>query len=235
MPANSPIVLIDSRISRPIIQRLEAFAEIFLLEPQPGVYEAISAHPDIFFCQIGNLLIHSPTLNPSLIGKLKEKGVALVPGAKVPTAEYPNSVPYNAVTTSKYLIHKPKATDPVILSWARKFNLQFISVKQGYSRCSLLPLNNNHYITSDPGIIQNLEKLGLEIFYYPPHDILLPGFSNGFIGGCAGVWGNTVFFTGTPQNVTTRRQLESFIEKAGMKAEYLSEKILIDAGSLLFL
>lgn len=235
MPVNSPIVLIDSRIPRPIIQRVETIAQPFLLEPQQGVYEAISAHPDIFFCQMGDLLIHSPAMNSSLIDKLKEKGIALMPGVKFPTAEYPNSVPYNAVITSKYLIHQLKATDPLILSMAKKLNLQFISVKQGYTRCSLFPLNNDHFITSDEGTSRIMKKMGFEVFYYPPHDILLPGFSHGFIGGCAGIWGNTIYFTGTPQNETIRQQMESFIEKEGMKAEYLSEKKLLDAGSLLFL
>ncbi len=235
MPENSPIVLVDSRLPHSVINRLGKVAEPILLEPQPGVYEAISAHPDIFFCLVGGILVHSPTLNSTLLDKLVIRGITLVTGTQTPTANYPDSAIYNAVVTNNYLIHHNSAVETTILLLSRQRNLKSIWVRQGYTRCNLLPLNNNRFITSDRGILRTLSLAGLQVFYYPPDDILLPGFSYGFIGGTAGVCEQKVFFTGLPQDENVRKSMETFIEEAGMGVEYLSEGRLIDCGSLLFL
>lgn len=234
MPENSPIVLIDSRLPYSVIDRLSKVAEPILLEPQPGVYAAISAHPDIFFCLMDGVLVHSPALSPLLLIHFREKGIPLLAGDQPPSDKYPASAHYNAVVTTEYLIHCRSAIDPAILRLSSQRNLKSIWVRQGYTRCNLLPLNNNRFITSDRGILRALSLAGLEVFYYPPDDILLPGFSHGFIGGCAGVWPQKVFFTGQPQDKNVRKSMEAFIEKAGMSVEYLSEGRLIDGGSLLF-
>lgn len=230
---SSPIVLIDGRLPRPLIRELEKLAEPLLLPAQPGVYEAIAAHPDIFFCPIGPVLVHAPLIDAALLEPLKKRRIHLVAGSKTPGNTYPDSVPFNAVVTPDFLIHYLPATDPTIIQQSGQ--RRAISVKQGYTRCSLLPLPGNRFITSDKGIDKKLQAERLEVFYYPPDDILLPGLRHGFIGGCAGVLSNQVFFTGRPADEKLRRCMEAFIEKGGLQVVYLSEGPLLDAGSLLFL
>lgn len=204
-----------------------------LLPEQPGVYEAIAAHPDIFFCPVGPVLVHSPLIDPAFLEILQREKIQLVAGNKVPENPYPATVPYNAVVTPDFLIHYLPATDPAILQHSGK--RRQIPVKQGYTRCSLLPLPGNRFITSDKGIEKKLKTEGLEVFYYPPDDILLPGLRHGFIGGCAGVLSDKVVFTGRPSDEELRRRMEVFIEKAGMQVVYLVEINLLDVGSLIFL
>ncbi|MGC8864959.1 MAG: DUF6873 family GME fold protein [Bacteroidales bacterium] len=228
-----PIVLIDGRLPRPIIRELEKIAEPLLIPEQPGVYEAIAAHPDIFFCPINTGLVHAPLLDLPLLESLQRRGIQLVAGSKTPGASYPASVPYNAVVTPDFLIHYLPATDPTILHHSSQ--RRQILVKQGYTRCSLLPLPGNNFITSDRGIEKKLIEAGLEVFYYPPDDIMLPGLRHGFIGGCAGVLSEKVVFTGRPTDEELRSDMEKFINKAGMQVVYLSEGNLLDAGSLLFI
>lgn len=228
-----PIVLIDGRLPQPIIRELEKIAEPLLLPPQPGVYQPIAAHPDIFFCLMDTGLVHAPLIDTALLLRLREKRIQLVAGSKMPGNPYPVSVPYNAVVTSDFLIHCLTATDPTIIQQSGR--RRFINVRQGYTRCNLLPLPANRFITSDKGIEKKLKAEGLEVFYHPPFDILLPGLRHGFIGGCAGVISEKVVFTGCPADGEIRRSMGVFIENAGMQVVYLAQSPLLDAGSLLFI
>ena len=61
-----------------------------------------------------------------------------------------------------------------------------IHVKQGYTRCSLLPVDDRSFITSDAGIAKTLAEHDTDVLLIHPGHIHLPGFDYGFIGGTGG-------------------------------------------------
>ncbi|MBQ5688902.1 MAG: hypothetical protein IIV21_02970, partial [Bacteroidales bacterium] len=74
--------------------------------------------------------------------------IKLTEGKKEVGKKYPETVPYNAVGIGNTLIHNLKHTDSTILSLYENH----IHVNQGYTRCNLVALNENCFITSDEGI-----------------------------------------------------------------------------------
>ncbi len=56
------IIIADNRIPQLAKKKLEAYGDIVLLETKGITYDAISNHPDIFFCKINDVLIIAPNL-----------------------------------------------------------------------------------------------------------------------------------------------------------------------------
>jgi hypothetical protein len=66
-----------------------------------------------------------------------------------------------------------------------KKNFNIIDVKQGYTKCSVLPVSNNAFITDDISIYNQCVSFGIDVLYVGKGDVSLPGYNYGFIGGCA--------------------------------------------------
>lgn len=109
-----------------------------------------------------------------------------------------------------------------------------IHVDQGYCRCNLLALKNDHYITSDPGIYKTLQRLHLNALLVSPEGIHLEGFPHGFFGGCCGVWEEKVFVNGSLNLYKDGDRAREYLDKLGYKIVELYDGPLMDCGSILF-
>ena len=178
------LIIIDKRIPREAKQRLAVFGELVEFETSGITYEAISGHPDIFMCVLEDQLVVAPNIPGSFQEQLRKHGAGVIMGESPVGAKYPESVHYNAVVTKKFMIHNFRYTDSSLTD--RAGNRDLIHVDQGYCRCNLLPLKNEHFITSDAGIKKVLTRFNIYSLYVDPRDILLPGKSHGFFGGHAG-------------------------------------------------
>ena len=185
------LIIVDTNIPREAKDKLSASGNILELETEGIVYPAISGHPDIFICQTPQKLIISPNLPENYIQRIKEEKLPFTLGnpssiLHFPSSilQYPASVRFNVAVNDHYLIHRLEFTDPVILQNCH--TQKKVPVKQAYTRCNLLLLKDNHYLTSDQGIHKNLQRVGLIGIFVSPEGILLPGFRNGFIGGAMG-------------------------------------------------
>jgi hypothetical protein len=227
----NPIVLADGRLPPVALERLSEYAEVIRVSSENIVYPAISGHPDIFFCQTSQGLVYAPNASERVVRALGQKGIQLRQGNKPLGNTYPLTAMYNAVVTPKFLIHNPDHTDNVLGQAAG--TCEKIAVKQAYTRCNVIPLGGNRFITSDRGIEQALIKKGLEVFYVNPDGIRLPGFKHGFLGGTCGVYGRRVFFTGSLEHFPDEKRLRLYLKEEEVIELY--DGPLIDAGSLLFI
>jgi len=225
------LILADSRIPQPAFASLQDFGTIIPILSSGITYPAISGHPDIFFCRVEKKLIVAPNLPLSIKQKLSESTIAFREGEKPVGPNYPHTAQFNAVVTDKFLIHNTIFTDPVILR--ETSHLEKINVKQGYTRCNLLALKNNRFITSDKGIETELIKRGFEVLLVSPEGILLPGFDHGFFGGCCGVSGDKVFFTGSLNRFPEGEKVKNFLHDYEIIELY--DGPLFDGGWLIFL
>ena len=226
------LIIVDHKISPEAKKTLSSYGELMELQTQGITYPAISGHPDIFFCQAPGKLFVAPNLPQKYFDQLKAHQIDFITGELPVGPEYPASAHYNAVATSKCLIHNFRHTDFMITRTLD--DLQPVHVEQGYCRCNLLPLNDDHLITSDEGIKKGLHPLGLHPLRLHPFGILLEGFPHGFFGGCCGVWEDKVFINGSLEFYQEGEKVREFITSIDFKIVELMQGQLADVGSIFF-
>ena len=150
-----PTIIADSRMPEEAKKNLKKLGDVLFLNPTEITYKSISSHPDIFFFQTKDGLIYAPNAPKRIIKELKKRKIKLTEGKKEVGKKYPETVPYNAVGIGDTLIHNLKHTDPTILSLYENH----IHVNQGYTRCNLVALNENCFITSDEAISCQLSAI----------------------------------------------------------------------------
>jgi hypothetical protein len=226
------LIVADYRLPPQALQSLSDMGELILFNAQGIVYDSISGHPDIFLCQTPTGLIVAPNTPADVTAALKNHRIPFHTGTMAIGKNHPATAHYNAVVTSSAIIHHRHLTEETILS--RHPKTPFYHIPQGYARCSLFPLNKASFITSDRGIEKQLKKT-FPIHYFSPENIVLPHQSHGFIGGCAGRCGNTVFFTGRLDTLPGHEKLKKLLAANNLLFEELYNGPLVDGGGLFFL
>lgn len=202
------------------------------------VYEAINGHPDIQINILKNhsdnqLIIHKD-ISEDFKNILDEKYIKYIVSKKSLNNIYPYDIILNALVLNDYFIHNLAYTDENLLnSQNLKTN---INVSQGYTKCSILPINEKALITSDKGIYKTLKSIGFDILLIPPGDIVLPSLNYGFIGGTGGMISHDkIAFFGELEHYKYGKEIKNFLDKYGVTPIYLKKGKLIDRGSLIIL
>ena len=241
-----PTIIADSRMPEEAKKNLKKLGNVLFINPTSVTYNSISSHPDIFFFQKDDALIYAPNAPKRIIKELKKRKIKLIEGKKEVGKKYPETVPYNAVGIGNLLIHNLKHTDETILSSYENH----ININQGYTRCNLLALNGNAFITSDVGIFNavnrqqttdnslyphesHVETYGrTSVLYIDPKQIKLEGQKNGFFPGCCGVWKNNLIVCGSTKNLKEKAELDKFLKDNNFNLIELYDGELIDVGSI---
>lgn len=176
----------------------------------------IGTHPDLYYCSMSF---------PGSGEKLFSGDVSKVGSC------YPGDCIYNAASTGRFFIHNTKITDPALLKAARDLQMEIIHVKQGYSKCSCVVVDENSIITSDAGI-ERACRNKLDCLLVSPEHVLLEGYDYGFLGGASGRLDDTMIFNGDLQAHPDREKIRSFITERGLKIKYFDSYPLTDIGSI---
>ena len=242
-----PTIIADSRMPEEAKKNLKKLGDVLFLNPTEITYKSISAHPDIFFFQTKDGLIYAPNAPKKIIKELKKRKIKLTEGKKEVGKKYPETVPYNAVGISDTLIHNLKHTDSTILSLYKNH----IHVNQGYTRCNLVALNENCFITSDEAICRDASTMLFikqnentftedivdtsvqnSVLYIDPKQIKLEGHDHGFFPGCCGVWKNNLIVCGSTKNLKEKDELDKFLKDNDFNLIELYDGELVDVGSV---
>lgn len=208
-----------------------------------NTYDEISAHPDIYYTKVGDVVFCAP-----------EKK-AVVPfntvSCTTPIGEnYPEDVPYNVCICGNNAIHNFKYTDTIVKFYLERHEYNLINVEQGYANCSTCVIDNNSCITSDIGIARALMDVGIDTLFVTEPDIKLKRRTNkifvdevrmsfedstmqGFIGGAMTRLGDTVIVFGDISNLVNGNKIRKFIEKKGLKLHYFEGLDVVDYGGVL--
>lgn len=213
-------------------EKLAEYGDLMELETSGITYPAISGHPDIFFCQTPTGLVVAPNLPEKYFQQLQQHKIPFIVGKKPVGPVYPQTASYNAVETSNFLIHHPPITDPTVVSACS--DLKIIKVKQAYTRCNLIALGSELFLTSDRGIYKALAKANLRCYHFDPSQIHLEGFAHGFLGGACGVWERKLFVCGNLRYHSWSDQLREIAVSSGFQVIELCDSPLVDIGSILF-
>lgn len=182
------------------------------------VSEPISCHPDIFMCKMG---ISDDA--PIIFAKENEVGMS-----------YPEDVAFNAACTGKYFFHKLAVTNQRILTLAQSMGMKMIDVRQGYTKCSMVIVDETSIITYDEGIVKACSRYPeISVLKVQPGHCRLVGFDTGFIGGCSGRVENKVIFNGNLERHPDFRRICDFIRARGLECIWFPEYELTDIGSII--
>lgn len=179
---------------------------------------AISAHPDIFLCKMG-----AEDDAPIYFAQDGDLGM-----------DYPDDVAFNAACTGKYFIHNLSATNPKLLNAARDMGMTLIDVRQGYTKCSTVVVDENAVITYDEGIYRACRKYpALSVLLVSPGFVRLDGYDTGFIGGASGRVGDEILFHGDLFAHPDFTRITAFVAKRGLSCKWFADFRLTDIGSIL--
>lgn len=233
------IALVSEDLDDKSVNGLQFFTDdIVLIKKYHKLYSSIASHPDIqcFVMDSKKLVVH-PQFEQNTIKTLINNNINVLVGKKQLQETYPENISYNAVRLGKKFIHNLKYTDDTILSEIQKLDFEFINVKQGYTKCSLLVVNDRSIITSDGGIAKSLVEHDFDVLLISPGYIILPGLKYGFIGGACGTIHEKklIVFNGDINTHPDGRKICRFIKSRGMDYFCINTGSLVDVGSILFI
>ena len=226
------IAIIDPRMPPMAKLRLKKMGYYVAETPlHPRLAGPVQGHPDMMLFSRGKKVIYEPRLE-MLARLLRDNGYDCIKGERIKSSGYPENIIYDACSIGKYIIRYDGKVEKNIESLKAKF----IKVKQGYAKCSIVPIDEKSIITSDKGIYDKCcagAVSGRPLLIKPSH-IKLPGYKTGFIGGASGSHKDKIFFTGSLKTHPDGKLIREFIEKRGKKIVELYSGPLYDAGSILF-
>ena len=221
------MVVIDSRADRRV---LDAVGEYIGLPASLTTDNRLSGHVDLRMVKIDDTLVVCPDDYDFMLSAVGAK-CHIVCGLYQPSALYAGDIPYNALCVSDMLFCLSEHTDPVVLQTAEACGKKIINVRQGYAKCSGIPVGGCGVITSDQSIARAAEREGLQVLHVSNRGVALDGYDTGFIGGASICFKNRILFTGDLSVHPDFLLISDFCKKLGVELEYIKGMKLYDYGS----
>lgn len=229
--------VVDGRISEKCEAKLVSLGiSLIKTAKHPGVYEAISFHPDIMLHHLGNnCIVYAPGTDQSTLLELKRLEFELIAGETVLSPAYPYDIAYNVARVGNIAFHNLKYTDPVLKAELVKRGIRLVHVNQGYSKCSVAVVDDRSIITSDRGIAELAEENSIDVLVVEnDENIFLLGLNYGFIGGCSGLIGkNKWAVAGDFTRLAEAERIQAFLASKGIEIVSLSDERICDLGSII--
>lgn len=232
------IAIIDGRASEKIVNNLENLnIKVIKTTKCNELQESISYHPDIVMHPIDHkTLIVAPNVFEYYESELHGLGINLIKGQAVLNSTYPYDIAYNVGRLKDVAIHNFKYTDEKLLFCLKIQNLELIKINQGYSKCSLLIVDERSGITADSYMYNRLLEKGYDMLLIEPGHINLFNEKYGFIGGCSGNLSyRTILLTGKIDNHPNSKEIYKFISDKNLEIIFLSDEEIIDLGTIITL
>ena len=231
------LAVVDGRLSA---EACSTFAdmdvELVMTDKMPGLYEAISCHPDLVLHHVGgNRIVYAPGISQELLQKLENRGFELIKGKSVLQGCYPLDIPYNVARVGRWAFHNLKYTDPVLLEELKRQGVEMVHVNQGYAKCSVSVVDAESIITADRAIAAKAGLLGLDVLLIEEcQNIMLPGIDRGFIGGSTGLIDKDLWaINGNVHMLKSFDSIRQFLKKRNIGVVSLTSGQPVDIGTIL--
>ncbi len=207
--------------------------EIFKSEPNKYIDRAVSTHADMCALHFGGNKIAVDRNQSGLIDELHLRGFDVVKTFEPIAGEYPEDVKLNVALFGKNAVGAFSYSDKAVLDSITAFNKY--TVKQGYTKCSVLPVNEKALITDDVSVFKTL-KNAFDVLLIDKGDIHLSGHEYGFIGGAsAKISEDEIYFFGDIRLHRNSDEILAFLDKYSCKAVYQETVQLTDVGGIVSL
>ena len=230
----SVLAIISENCPAAAAKKLSKNFEILRLPADPQLAPPVAHHPDMLIVILdGKLFCHREyyCLAHQVIDRILELcKLNLICTAAPRAALYPLDVGVNALVLPdrQQVIARRSSLVPELLPYLAA------DTKQGYAGCSTLYIGGT-LVTADPSICRAGERIGIPIYKVPGGDIRLSGYNTGFIGGCGGVWKDTVYIYVQAKRCSTGHALLEFCRKKKIPIVELWDGPLSDFGGIQFI
>ncbi len=161
-------------------------------------------------------------------------GFEIIEGKTHIGSHYPKDSAYNVGIVGKKSFLNKNVCDELLYEILISEGYEITHIKQGYAKCSICPIDENTFITADISIAREGEKRGCNVLLISNEGISLPGFSNGFWGGCCGMGGiNELLISGDITNMPSGEKIIDFLEERKIKIKNLRKGDVLDIGSII--
>lgn len=224
------IALLSSALPDRAVSRLDEEFLTFPLPPDEDVDLPVRTHPDMIFSVLRGRIFYPAQYaekHPGIIEKIASlSSLDAVKSTAARNRFYPNDVSLNTSVIGNFLLCRKKSASEELLSFAEDCGMTVLDTKQGYAGCSCL-VAENAVLTSDAGIHAILSKNGVDCSL-TDEKIALDGYDCGFIGGCGGYFGGTVYLFG-------ESELGGWAKARGLEVVNLMSGALRDFGGIKFI
>lgn len=165
---------------------------------------------------------------------LSPYGFEVVKGKKSVGRHYPEDCAYNVGIVGKKCFLSKSVCDEHLFDILISEGFEIIEVKQGYTKCSLSPIDENSFITGDYIIAQEGKKRGMDVLLIENKGIVLPPYENGFWGGCCGMGDkDTLIVNGDISTLPFGEKIKEFLDRKNIKIQKSKEGEVVDIGSVI--
>ncbi|MBO5934380.1 MAG: hypothetical protein J6Q94_02720 [Clostridia bacterium] len=207
--------------------------DIVKFQNNPDVDIRVAHHADLSFFFDGKDTLFIANEMAEYYDRLNKYCKNIVVLNKKLRSDYPGDVLLNCVCTGKHFICNPETVSTEIIAKMYKAGYNIINVKQGYTKCSVVPVNDNAIITDDESVYKECIKSGLDVLKISKGSVELPGFEYGFIGGATGKTAHDeIIFNGDITKHPDYKNIDLFLKKYNVRYVYFSGN-LEDIGSII--
>ena len=168
--------------------------------------------------------------------ELSPYGFEVISGKKSIGSHYPDDCAYNVCIVGKKCFLNKNVCDSLLLDILISEGFEIIDVKQGYTKCSISPIDENSFITGDYAIAREGEKRGMDVLLIENDGILLPPYKNGFWGGSCGMGDEkTLIVNGDISTLPSGDKIRDFLGSKNIKIQKSKEGEILDIGSIILL
>ena len=196
------------------------------------------AHPDMLLFFLGDICITTSEyygIARESFGKIEALGYTVRLTDEVPNSDYPKDILFNSLPLGSTIYGNEKGMSRELISLACERGIDIVNVRQGYTKCSVLKVDENAIVTADKGIADAASARSADVLLISAGHIRLDGYDTGFIGGCGGYFEDKVYFLGEPSLHPDGSAIRDFCKKHKKECVSLSNNTLFDAGSLFFI
>lgn len=226
--------VIASKLSKVATDYLKnAGFEVLSFPENPNVDKRVAHHSDLSFFFDGNdtLFIENELSEYADLLKTYCQNVVVI--KKKLGKEYPKDVLLNCVCVGKNFICNSETVSDEVFDKMKNSGYNIVDVKQGYTKCSVVPVSDNAIITDDESICAECKKCGIDVLKVSKGSVFLDGFDYGFIGGATGkISESEIIFNGDIDDHPDYKEIDLFLKKYGIKAISFKGK-LEDIGSII--
>lgn len=235
------LAVVDYRISPQAKGALERMGHLVLaLPPHPSLPVPVSAHPDMLLFFASDCIFCTKSYQSIAKNELErlyeytKKPLCTVEG--VVSECYPNDILLNAAPIGKRLFCNVAHTARELAAHPA---YEIVNVRQGYAKCSTLPVGEHALITEDASIARAAQQTGLDVLQVESRAVTLKGYDTGFLGGAASfspyVSIPQILFCGNLDRHPNSSEIRQFCNSHGIEPISLSNEALTDVGTIFLL